>query len=381
VKYLPLIWSGIWRKPARTILIFLQVVIAFALFGMIQGLKTGTETAIANTRADLLLVRPAIRGAAALPRALSESLRKVSGVQYVTFADGLQGTYQKPDQPIFVFAIDANPVWLTMLPDNMKLQKKDLDALRGSRTGVLVDPHMAKKYGWHVGDKVPLTSATLQSNGSGNWTFDIVGTFISSGDGPASYLVANYAYLDEGRVRDKGTVRNFFVAVDDPHQAANISAAIDRSFANSSNITKTASVREVSQQSLQAIGDLDFLIRSIVSAVLVALLFAVSTMLMQTIRERTPEFAVLKTVGFSDRAVFLLVLAEVCSMCIMAALLGLGIAVAVFPLAANLAPGLSMPLSVIGVGAIGACLVALASAALPAIRAARLPIIDSLAGR
>ena len=381
MKYLPLIWSGIWRKPGRTTLIFLQIMIAFALFGVLQGLRTGTETAIANTRADVLFVGAAVRGGPALPRAVLERLRDVPGVRYVTLADRLVGTYQKPNQRVFVLAIDANPVWLTLMPEFMKVQKKDLDALRGSRTGVLVDPAMAKKFGWRVGDKIPITSATLQSNGSGNWTFDIVGNYVLGGQGPASSIVANYAYLDEGRVRDKGTVRNFFVSISDPHQAAAISATIDHRFANSSNATRTASLREMSQQGLQSLGDLDFLIHSILSAVLVALLFAVSTMLTQTIRERVPELAVLKTVGFSNRALFILVVVEVCWVCIVAALLGLAVAVAVFPLAKNLAPGLSMPLSVLGVGAIGACLVGMASAAIPAMRAARLPIVDALAGR
>jgi putative ABC transport system permease protein len=380
VKYLPLIWSGIWRKPGRTILIFLQVMIAFALFGMLQGLRTGTQTAMANIRADVLYVRAAVRGGAALPRAVLEPLRDVPGVRTVTFVDTLQGTYQKPNQSVFVLAIDPSPVWLTMLPEFMTVQKKDLDALRGTRTGVLIDPFMTKKFGWRVGDKIPLTSATLQANGSGNWTFDIVGNYVAGGEDP-SVVIANYGYLDEGRVRDKGTVRNFFVSISDPHQAAAISATIDHRFANSSNPTKTASIREMSQQSLQALGDVDFLIHSIISAVLVALLFAVSTMLTQTIRERIPELAVLKTVGFSNRALFILVVVEVCWVCIVAALLGLAVAIAVFPLAKNLAPGLSMPLSVIGVGVIGACLVALASAAIPAMRAARLPIVDALAGR
>ena len=380
MKYLPLIWSGIWRKPGRTILIFLQVMIAFALFGMLQGLRTGTQTAMAKIRADVLFVKAAVRGGAALPRAVLEPLRDVPGVRDVIFADTLQGTYQKPNQPVFVLAIDSSPAWLTMLSEFMTVQKKDLDALRGSRTGVLIDPFMSKKFGWRVGDEIPITSATLQANGSGNWTFDIVGNYVARGEDP-SVIIANYAYLDEGRVRDKGTVRNFFVAISDPHQAAAVAAAIDHRFANSPNGTQTASIREMSQQALQSLGDVDLLIHSILSAVLVALLFAVSTLLTQTIRERIPELAVLKTVGFSNRALFILVVVEVCWVCVVAALLGLAVAVAVFPLASNLAPGLSMPLSVIGVGAIGACLVALASAAIPAMRAARLPIVDALAGR
>jgi putative ABC transport system permease protein len=381
VKYLPLIWSGIWRKPGRTILIFLQVMIAFALFGVLQGLRTGTATATANIRADVLFVKAAVRGGAALPLTVLERLRDVPGVRNVTFVDTLEGTYQKPDQRVLVLAIDASPVWLTMVPEFMNVKKKDLDALRGSRTGVLITSAMARKFGWRVGDKIPLTSATLQSSGSRNWTFDIVGNFVVSGEDPTSLIVANYAYLNEGRARNKGTVRNFYVSISDPRQAAAISATIDHRFINSSNATKTASLRAMAQQSLQALGDLDFLIHSIIGAVLVALLFAVSTMLTQTIRERIPELAVLKTVGFCDRMLFILVVVEVCCVCIVAALLGLAVAVAIFPLAAKLIPGLSMPLSVIGVGAIGACLVAFASAAIPAMRAARLPIIDALAGR
>jgi len=202
VKYLPLIWSGIWRKPGRTILIFLQVTIAFALFGVLQGLRTGTQTAMAKIRADVLFVRAAVRGGAALPRAVLEPLRDVPGVRDVTFADTLQGTYQKPNQPVSVLAIDSGPAWLTMLPEYMTVQKKDLDALRGTRTGALIDPFMTQKFGWHVGDKIPVTSATLQANGSGSWTFDIVGNYVARGEDP-SVIIANYAYLDEGRVRDK----------------------------------------------------------------------------------------------------------------------------------------------------------------------------------
>jgi putative ABC transport system permease protein len=152
-------------------------------------------------------------------------------------------------------------------------------------------------------------------------------------------------------------------------------------FFNSANETKTASFRENAQQQMRSIGDLNFLIRSVISAVLVALLFSVSTMMMQTMRERTAEFAVLKTLGFNARAVFLLVLAEGMLVCVIAALIGLALAMCVFPYAAKFIPGLAMPLAVVGLGLLGAVLVALISAALPATRASRLHVVDALAGR
>jgi putative ABC transport system permease protein len=160
-----------------------------------------------------------------------------------------------------------------------------------------------------------------------------------------------------------------------------MSDAIDRAFGNSSNETKTASFRENAQQQMRSLGDLNFLIRATISAVLVALLFSTTTMMMQTIRERTPEFAVLKTLGFSDYAMFLIVVCEGLVVCVAAALIGLALALGVFPYASKFVPGLAMPPIVIGFGLAGALLVALISTALPASRAARLQVVDALAGR
>ncbi len=381
MKYLPLIWSGISRNPGRALLIFFQIAIAFALFGVLQGMKTGVDEAIAQARADLLLVFPEFFGGAPLPIAYLDRLRSMAGVKTVTFADGLLGTYQKPDQSVYVLAIAPGDIWLTLVPEIFKVLPRDLEALQKTRTGVLMSEDIAKKYGWRIGDRIPLTSTTLQSNGAGNWVFEIVGTFTAHEPGSGGYIVMNYAYLDEARVKNKGTVRNFYVVALDPKQVSAVAEAIDRAFANSSTETKTASLRENAQQQMQAIGDLNFVIRLIVTAVLVAVLFSTSTMMMQTIRERTPELAVLKTLGFTDRALFLLVVAEATMVCIAAALIGLAFATVVFPYAAKFVPGLSMPIVVVEVGVVGAFLVALISAALPASRAARLEVVDALAGR
>jgi len=381
VKYLPLIWSGISRNPGRALLIFFQIAIAFALFGVLQGMKTGVDEAIARARADLLLVFPEFFGGAPLPIAYLDRLRSMAGVNTVTFADGLMGTYQKPDQSVYVLAIAPGDIWLTLVPEIFKVLPRDLEALQKTRTGVLMSEDIAKKYGWRIGDRIPLTSTTLQSNGAGNWVFEIVGTFTAHEPRSGGYIVMNYAYLDEARVKNKGTVRNFYVVASDPKQVSAVAEAIDRAFANSSTETKTASLRENAQQQMQAIGDLNFVIRLIVTAVLVAVLFSTSTMMMQTIRERTPELAVLKTLGFTDRALFLLVVAEATMVCIAAALIGLAFATVVFPYAAKFVPGLSMPIVVVEVGVVGAFLVALISAALPASRAARLEVVDALAGR
>jgi putative ABC transport system permease protein len=381
VKFIPLLWCGIWRKPVRTALIFLQVSVAFALFGVLQGMKTGVDVAIAKARADVLFVGPSAQGGAPLPASYMSRLQGIHGVKTVTFADGLLGMYQKPTQPVYVLALAPGKEWLWLAPEIFKVLPKDLEALQRTRTGVLISADIGTKYGWHVGDRISFTSSTLKRDGTDTWPFDIVGTFSAHEIGAGGYIVGNYAYLDEARALNQGTVRNFYVSVSDPKQAATIGDAIDRAFANSSNGTTSASFRENAQQQMQSIGNLNFAIRSIISAVLVALVFSTVTMMMQTIRERTPELAVLKTLGFGNPTVFVMVVAESLLVCIVAALTGLGLAWIAFPLAAKYVPGLSMPMVVVEMGVVGAVLVALIAASLPAVRAARLNIVDALVGR
>jgi len=355
--------------------------VAFGLFGVLQGMKTGIEHAIAKTRADVLFVGPSAQGGEPLPISYANRLRAMQGIKSVTYADGFLGTYRLPTQAVYVLAIDPSEVWLTLVPDLFKVAPKDLEALRNTRTGALITADIGKKYGWHIGDRIALTSTTLQSNGSGTWPFDIVGMVTDHEFGEAGFIVANYDYLDQARAQNRGTVRNFYVLISDPKQAATMSDRIDALFANSPSGTRTASFRQNAQQQLQSIGNLNFLIRSILSAVLVALAFSIATMMMQTIRERTPELAVLKTLGFGDRAVFGLVAAESLLLCIIGSLAGLALAWTAFPLAAKYVAGLSMPVDVVGMGLVGAVIVALISVAVPALRASRLNIVDALSGR
>ena len=183
-------------------------------------------------------------------------------------------------------------------------------------------------------------------------------------------MFVSLPYFDEARLTGKGSVNHFNIALTDPKLAAPVADSIDQRFANSSHETKTESLRELAQSSMQMIGDFDFLIRAVVGAVLVALLFATTTMMIQSIHERTPELAVLKTVGFTDGAVLLLVVAEALLVFLAGVSFGLLLATLSLPVAARFVLGLSMPGVVLLIGLALGSVVALISAAVPALLAA-----------
>jgi putative ABC transport system permease protein len=380
VKYLPLIWSGLWRKPGRTVLIFLQVSVAFALFGVLQGLKTGVAQVVAEARADLLLVHSRLSYITQpLPLGLLEQIRTVPGVKVAIPVELAFGTYQKPDQGIGVVAVTPDEGWPSAF--TYTIAPEYLAGFRKSRTAMLIRDTTAEKYGWKIGDHIPLTLPVQQKDGSTTWAFDVVGTFTDSDIGGGRYIViVSYPYFDEARAQKNGTVNHFNVAVTDPRLAPQVADAIDARSANSSHETKTESLRELAQSSMQMIGDFDFLIRAVVGAVLVALLFATTTMMIQSIHERTPELAVLKTLGFTDGAVLLLVLSEALLVFLAGASFGLLLATLSLPFAARFVLGLSMPGVVLLIGLALGSVVALISAAVPALLAARLRVATALGG-
>jgi putative ABC transport system permease protein len=380
VRYLPLIWSGLWRKPGRTVLIFLQVSVAFALFGVLQGLKTGVAHAVAAARADLLIVHSRLSFIAqSLPAGLLDQIRTVPGVKLAVPVELFGTTYQKPTERIGGVAVDPAGDWPSAF--TYSIAPEYVSAFRKSRTAMLIKDLVAEKYHWKIGDQIPLILTIPQKNGSTIWTFEVAGTFSDSDiGGGRDIVIVNLPYLDEARLTGKGTVNHYNIALSDPKLAARVSDAIDRRFANSSHETKTESLRELAQSNMQMIGDFDFLIRAVVAAVLMALLFATTTMMIQSIHERTPELAVLKTVGFTDRAVFMLVLAEALLVFLAGASLGLLLATLSLPVAARFVLGLSMPGVVLVVGLALGSVVALISAVVPAMLAAKVRIATALAG-
>ncbi len=381
MKFLPLIWTSLWRKKARTIFTLLSIVVAFLLFGLLQGVNAWLNAFSIGTNTNRLYVVSRVSQVQPLPSAYLQRIEAVPGVRKATYIAGISGYYQEKNNSLLALATDVK-TFFDLYPD-WRVDAKQLAAMASTRAGAMVGAPLMRSFGWRVGDRLPLRTSVFKQDGSADWEFEIVGTYdVPSAPAEANRILVNYSYFDEARRMERGTAWAFVLSVADAARAAQICAAVDAMFVNSAHETVTQDEKAYVQGQLRELGDVGLMANAIVAAVLFTLLFLTGNTMMQSVRERTPELAILKTVGFSDRAVTLLVLVESVLLCVLAASLGLAAAAAIFPVAAALGIGAAfLPLKIVAIGLAVAVLLALVSGLPPAWRAQRLVIVDALAGR
>jgi putative ABC transport system permease protein len=382
VKYLHLVWAGIWRRPGRATLTLLSIVNAFLLYGLLQGFASGLGSTVAATHADVLVTASRISQVEPLPMSQLALIRATPGVKSATPIIIFHGAFRTA-QPVNFrgFAVDADS-FAASNPDEV-IPPADIAALKRARTGVLLPSTVAAFFKLKIGDPMPVKSMLWTNKDGASWPLQVVGIYKTNPKDIffGSAILTNYDYVDEARTQSAGTASVYVVRVVDPAQAGAVAQRIDAQFANSPNETKTESEQQLAADSIKQIGDIGFVVRAIVGAVFFALLFSVGAVMMQSVRERTPELAVMKTLGFTDGAVMALILAEALVFCIVSAAIGLGLASLLFPLI-KLSIGFEVhagPVLLIGLGL--AALLALISGLPPALRGMRLSIVDALAGR
>jgi putative ABC transport system permease protein len=383
MKYFPLVWAGLWRKRARTVLTLLSVVVAFLLFGVMHGVTAAIDGIVDQLSETRLRIQSRVSITEALPLAHLPRIESVPGVQGVAFYNFFGGYYQDPRNSIASGAIDVER--LGAMFREIDLSQEHIDAMARTRNGALIGRDLAAERGWKIGDQIPLTSTVwTRKDGASEWTFEIVGTY-GFGDGgvPTNEMWINYSYFDEAREFANGTVTLYFASINDASRAARISEDIDRQFANSTFETQTQNEKDWIRAQINQIGDIAFFVNAIIGAVFFTLLFLTGNTMMQSVRERIPELAVLKTYGYSNVGVTGLVFAEALLLCGAAAGVGLWIAATIAPSIYRTlgAGGMPFPTGVVALGFGLAILVAVISALPPALRVQRLNIVDALAGR
>lgn len=383
MKYLPLIWAGLWRKKIRTILTFLSIVVSFALFGLMEGVNLGLDDAIEGlTDESRLMVQSRVNIIEPLPLAHVPRIESIDGVRDVAIYGFFGGYFRDERRPINTGAVHIDE-FFPIYPE-FEVSSDHLDAMRRTRNGAIVGVDLMQRHDWSIGDRIPLGSSIwTNQQGSRTWELEIAGTVVRQNDVPSNDIYIHYDYFDEERTFSKGTAAVYLVKVDDVSRNDEISEAIDALFMNSTNETQTMNEREFARAQIAQIGDIGFLVNLIAGAVMFTLLFLTGNTMMQSVRERIPEFAVLKTYGFSNAAVTSFVCVESLILCVGSALIGLGLIAALFPsiFAAMNMPAAPLSARVIQIGCAIAALLALISALPPAWRAQRASIVDALAGR
>jgi putative ABC transport system permease protein len=379
MKYFPLIWSGLWRKPSRTILIALSITVAFLLFGLLRGMLAGLDGTIKEFNANNMIVRSDGRERP-LPAFYTDRIKRVPNVVAVYSVTELDGYYQDKSNLLRTFALGGDATFDAMT--EYRVPREQFAEFKRTRNGAIIGRRLAQQYGWKIGDRVPLISDRwVQRDGSRVWTFDIVGIY----DRPTEPDLAgdfwlNYEYLDEGRIKGNGSVDMFLLRTSGPKLNAQVAADVDALFASSESPTRTQTQREMLLSTIDQVMNVGLIVNTIVGASFFTLVLLAATSMMQSAQQRVPEFAVLKTIGLPDMMLFTLIIAEGLLLCVLAALCGLSLAAILFPRLSALGGlnGISIPPQVIGEGLAIAVAIALVTSAAPAWRTKRLTVVKAL---
>ena len=386
MKYVPLVWAALWRRKARTIFTLLSLTAAFLLLGMLQAANSLFSGGSINLSAPILIVQARVSFTNPLPMRLLPQLEAIPGVVSVSHSQFFGGVYKDVKNFFPQFAVNPERWHKTFL--ECHLTDEQYQAWTQSRTAAIAGKQLAERFGWKIGDRIPLTSQIWQlKDGSRAWTFDLVGIFDDVSKDSCvrqGNMYIRYDYFDDGRLRGQGGAGIYVLRLSDPNLAESVSRQIDSRFENSPDETKTQTEKDFSLNFLRQLGNLNLILTGITVAVFFSILLVTGNTMSQAVRERIPELAVLKTIGFGDGGVLNLVLAESLLMCVIGGLAGMLLSVLVLkvisklpfgfpPVNANLHVWLFALASMFGLG--------LVVGILPAMRAKNLSIIEALAVR
>jgi len=385
LQYGPLVWSNLRRRKARAIFTFLSIVVAFVLFAYLAAVKVAFRAGVDVAGADRLLTTQKTSIIQPLPRSYENKIAQVPGVVAVTHCNWFGGIYQNPDrgfQGVFQNPVDPE-AYLAMYPEFL-LPAEQRAAWIADREGAVVGRKTAERYGWKVGDRIPVQAPYFnrKKDGSRIWEFNLRGIYDGKEKGTdTTQFLFHYDYYEEARQYGEGMVGWYAVRIADPNAGAEVAAAIDALFENSPFETKTVAEKALMQSFADQIGNIGAIITWILAAVFFTLLLVAGNTVAQSVRERTNELGVLKTLGFSHGQVLGLVLAESSTLAVVGG--GLGLALGALFISAGdptggFLPVFYLPPRDLARGVVFVLLLGFVAGILPAIQAMRLQIVDAL---
>ena len=376
MKYWPLVRANLGRHKKRTALTVASVALALFLFASLRTVVTTLAATAQFGGARRLVTTNATGIVFPLPLSYANRLAMIPGVEAVSWANWFGGKYGDGKRFFANFAVDAES-YLAMYPE-IQLPPDQRAAWLQDKSSAIIGRRLLDVFGWRLGQNVTLQGTIFP----GEWTFTIRGVYTPS-DAVLNddMLLFHHSLFDE-RIGRAGIAGWYVLEIDDPNNAATIARAIDEQFRNSSDPTKTGTEQAFNASFATMWGNVSLLMGTIGMAVVFAILLVTANAMMMSARERTGEVAVLKTIGFPDRTVFGLVMLEAGVITLSGAVTGLGAAKMLYKgtnfNAAGFLPGFDVTRGTLLLGFGVALVLMLASGLVPALRAARVPVVQAL---
>jgi putative ABC transport system permease protein len=380
-RYVPLLAASLRRKRLRTFFTLASIVIAFLLFGLAESLRYSLQSGVDVAGADRLLTMHKVSFTQLLPQSYENRIRALDGVTDVTPQTWFGAWFRDERNQIPTFPVKPE-AFLRMYPEFVVPEQQRLEWI-ADRTGIMIGRGLADLTGWQVGEAVPLRSSIWRkADGSDTWDVTVRAIYDLPQGGDTRQILMHQEYFEEARGMAKGLIGWYVVKVSDVGRADAVARQIDLQFANSPAETKTSSERAMAQSFVNQVGNIGAILRAIVGAVFFTMLLVTANTMAQSVRERTNEIGVLKTLGFSNGGVLGLVLAESVLITVLGGVLGLAgawwLGVQFEPVFRQYLPGFRVPPDAIVLGGVFMVGLGLVAGAVPALQAMRLRIVEAL---
>ena len=377
MRYLPLLLANLKRKKVRTLLTIGSFVVALFLFGLLAAVRAGFRQGVDIAGADRLVVIGRTGVIQPLPLPYMERIRRQPGVKDIAHAVWFGGVYQDPKNFFSQFVVEPAQ-WRVMYPE-FRVSDEEWRAFEEDRQGVVIGAKLAQRFGWKLGDRIPLKAPGYL--GGASWDFNVRGIYrgTRAQDDEGQMWIQHRYFYERAPSYWQGIVGWYVVRVQDPGAAVGVARAIDAEFANSASETRTQTESAFAASFMKQMGNIEFLIMAIGSVVFFTLLLVTGNTMAIAVRERTGELAVLKAVGYSDRFVLGFVLAESVLIAALGGAVGLWLArgMAQQDITGGILP-MYLPPSALAAGAAIALGTGLLAGLLPALTAMRLSVVDAL---
>lgn len=308
MKYWPLVWRNLLRRKFRTAFTLGTIFIGFVLYAFLMIVRGAFTLGVDFAGADRLWLFHKVSIIQFVPASYLDDILQTPGVKMATHCTWFGGVYQNKASQFATFATDLEK-YLTLYPE-FKVPPEQLAAALKDRQGAIIGRDTANLYGWKVGDRVPIGADIWQPVNGQTWEFNVAGIYDGGPGVDKTQFLFRYDYFDENRRGAKGSVSWYVVQVADPSQAAGIAKTLDTKFENSQAETKTAPEKAVIADFAKQMGNISAMITAVLSVAFFIILLVVANTMAQSVRERTSELAVLKTLGYSDGKILLLIMAE-----------------------------------------------------------------------